>query len=548
MHGNMRLRILGALLAGIVIAGIGVGVSSGLVSTSSHPHPNPTVAVVPNTRLVDLQTVLVVGSHFSANAFVASVECASNAVDESNCDLSTLVYGNANNRGTVMQNRFVRRIIHVGASSIDCAVRKSCILGVGNIANLTESAGAPISFNPRVPPVPNTLTADPATKLRDHQLVKVTGTGFSPGQFVQVIECRNDASFVCAYETARYTTAADDGTIKLPNYALERDFIGFDGSQEVTVDCATTVKTCVLEAQSGDFFGGTVNASLAFDRRVPPVIPALSVVPSTNLGDLQLVRVTGYGFLPGVQVSVAECTNATFACDPGSISVTPGLQGQFKLTMAVRRRIAGQTARGVVSTDCATHLGTCFITAFTQGFTPSPIVSLSFSKNKQSVKPKITGVPTSGLLDNQLVGVKLSGFTPFRPLAVVECSAETVVEQNLSYCDLSTITVTTTPAGGGDPSASFFVRRAIAGQNGLVNCASKPGRCVLVAAPFQYFGYIGVGIGGATNSRAAGPSRPAVAGPMLKARTLPAPTPGGVIHAAKGSSIPGIAVVALIFR
>jgi hypothetical protein len=548
MHGNMRLRILGALLAGIVIAGIGVGVSSGLVSTSSHPHPNPTVAVVPNTRLVDLQTVLVVGSHFSANAFVASVECASNAVDESNCDLSTLVYGNANNRGVVMQNRYVRRIINVSGFSIDCAVRKSCILGVGNIANLTESAGAPISFNPRVPPVPNTLTANPATKLRDHQLIKVTGTGFSPGGFVQVIECENNASFVCAYETARYATVADNGTISLPNYVLERDFVSFDGNQEVSVDCAATPKTCVLEAQ-GDFGGGTVNASLAFDRRVPPVIPAISVAPSTNLGDLQLVNITGFGFLPGVQITVAECTSATFACDPGSISVTPGREGQFKLTMAMRRRIAGQGARGVVSTDCASHLGTCFITAFTQGATPTPTVALQFNKNKPSVKPRITGVPTSGLVDNQLVGATLPGFTSFRPLALVECSAETVAEQNLSYCDLSTITVTTTPAGGGVPSASFFVRRAIAGQDGLVSCASKPGACVLVAAPFQYFGYIGGGgIGGATSSRAAGASRSAIAGPTLKGQALPAPVLGGVIHAAKGSSIPGIAVVPLTFR
>ena len=548
MYGNMRLRILGALVAGVVIAGIGVGVSSGLVTASSHPHPNPTVAVVPNTKLVDLQTVQVIGSHFSPNAFVASVECSSNAVDESSCDLSTVVYGNATNRGVVMQNRFVRRIIDVGGNSIDCAVRKSCIIGVGNTANLTEAAGAPISFDPRVPPVPNTLTANPAKKLRDHQLVKVTGTGFSPGSFVQVIECENNASFVCAYETARYTTAADDGTVKLPNYALEREFVSFDGIQEVTVDCAATPKTCVLEA-TGDFTGGTVNASLAFDPHVPPVVPAISVAPSTNLGDLQLVHVTGFGFLPGVQINIAECTSATFACDPGSVTVTPGLQGQFTLTMAMRRRIAGQGVHGVVTTDCASHLGTCFVTAFTQGSTSSsPTVALAFNKNKPSVKPKISGVPTSDLVDNQLVGAKLTGFTSFRPLALVECSAESIEEENLSYCDQSTITVTTTPAGGGTPSAAVFVRRAIAGQNGLVNCAAKPGACVLIAAPFQYFGYIGGGAGGATNGRAASASRSAVAGPTSKGEALPAPALGGVVKAAKGSSIPGIAVVPLNFH
>ena len=122
MHGHMRFRMLGALVAGTLIAGIGVGVSSGLVTTSSHPHPNPTIAVSPHAGLVDLQKVLLVGSHFSRNALVGTVECSSSAVDESGCDLSTLVYGNADSKGALTLRRYVRRIITVGAGPIDCAL------------------------------------------------------------------------------------------------------------------------------------------------------------------------------------------------------------------------------------------------------------------------------------------------------------------------------------------------------------------------------------------------------------------------------------------
>ena len=379
-------------------------------------------------------------------------------------------------------------------------------------------------------------------------MVKVTGQGFSPGSSVQVIECVNSLDFQCAYETARFGSVDNSGKLTIPNFALERQFVAFgETGQGGMVDCAATARTCVLEAQTGGL-GGTANARLAFNPRVPPAVPAITVAPSTNLADLQLVRVDGFGFLPGSQVTVQECTTSTFACDPGSVSVTAGFQGQFKLTVPVRRRIASQGVNGVVNTDCAAHLGECDIVAFGQGATTSPSVSLSFNKNKPPVRTTMTVKPHTDLVDNQRVAVTLDGFAPFRQIAVVECSASALSEQNLGYCDPNSAVITTTPADGGSPSLAYFVRRQIVGQNGLVNCGATPGACVLVALPFQFFGYFGGPIGGIPGPSGASAGAAAFGRPAATGRGLPAPATGRAVHAAAGSTIPGIAVTALTFR
>ncbi len=52
----------------------------------------PVVKVSPATALVDLQSVTVTGSGFSANAQIGTVQCRPGAVGEPDCDLGTLVY------------------------------------------------------------------------------------------------------------------------------------------------------------------------------------------------------------------------------------------------------------------------------------------------------------------------------------------------------------------------------------------------------------------------------------------------------------------------
>jgi hypothetical protein len=555
MHRRHGFRILTAFLVGVLFAAVGVRVSGALDAAAAPPKPVPTVAVTPQTNLVDLQSVTVVGSNFSPNALVGTVECNSTAVDVNSCDLSTLVYATADASGGVLVNRTVRRIIAVGGKSVDCKAPVGCILGVGNVSDFTEASGAVISFDPAVPPVVTKINAVPSTNLQDHELVSVVGQGFNPGSFVSVVECATSASFSCAYETQRQAEVSATGTILLRNFALERKFLAFGDTGIETIDCAATPHACVLQTGFGGFGGAPITAPLSFNPAIPSSVPKITVTPSTKLGDLDLVKVEGFGFLPGVAVNVAQCSTATFACDPGAVSVTPGFLGHFLVTMAVHRLVASQApGSSIVSIDCAKSLGTCAIRVQAQGSLTSPSVPLGFNPTKPSVVPSMTIDPNRPLNDNQKVGVTLNGFAAFRQIAVVECSSDAVTEQNLAYCDGATALITTTPASGGPPSVSFFVRRAISGQNGLVDCRTA-GACVLVALPYQFFGYFGGGgggggiaVGGGLSVSKAAPNG-ATANPAGASRALPAPDSAGrAAQAAPGSSIPGIAVAPLSFR
>jgi hypothetical protein len=556
MHRRVGFRILGALCAGSLLAGVGVGVSSGLVTTSSQPQPSPTAAVTPNSNLVDLQTVTVVGSHFSPSALLGTTECISNAVDANSCDLSTLDYAVSGPTGAFVSHRPVRRILDINGKPVDCAVPTACSLGIGNVDAFTESVAVPISFNPAVPPIVTRIRAVPAANLRDHQLVTVTGQGLTPGSQIDVTECLaagSPDSFGCAYETDRLATVTNAGTISIPNFAIEREFLSFNQNGLQTVDCAATPHTCVLEALVNGF-GKALDAPLSFDPTAPPAIPAISVSPSTRLGDLDLVTVHGFGFLPGSSVTVAQCSTANFACSPDALTVTAGFRGQFAVTLAVHRKLAGQGPVGVVSTDCANHGGACAIVSFAPGSLLAPNVSLSFDRSKPAIPTSVSVYPSSGLTDNQRVSITLKGFAPFRPIAVIECAATAVSEQNLGYCDPSAVAVTSRPAGGGHPTVLMFVHRQISGENGLVDCAASPGRCVLLAVPYQYVGVNGGGGSGGSVSVGGGlsvaraPRTNRLGYTAGGSSALPAPDNSGLaVRAAAGSNIPGVAVTPLIF-
>lgn len=78
---------------------------------------------------------------------------------------------------------------------------------------------------------------------------------------------------------------------------------------------------------------------------------------------------------------------------------------------------------------------------------------------------------------------------------------------------------------------------------------------MLIATPYEFFGYGGIGSGSGGGIAAGGgitASKAAPDGsvrPNAKSRALPAPDLAGrAVQAAKGSSIPGLAIVSLSFR
>jgi hypothetical protein len=545
-------RVLLTVGIGIAVAGLGMGVSSGVVAQSSPPVSDATLTVLPHTHLVDLQQVTLVGEKFTPNVSIATLQCKTDAVDQSGCDLSTLIYSSSDATGAFNFKRAVRRLMNINGSTIDCAL-SPCAMAAANLGNTAEHAGEVISFNPNVPPVTPAVFANPSKQLIDHQLVRVTGQGFMPGTQATVSECPSDSEYFCGYGISRSATVGTNGKFSMANFAVQRILNVYGPSGPETVDCASSPGACDIATISGAFSGQPVTAPLSFNPAVPPAVAGLSVSPSTGLGDLQQVTVIGTGFLPGSSVELQECGSSVQnpACDyTDAQSATPGFHGEFRVTFVVRRDVPltlGIGNGGSASFDCAVQVGACSIQAF--GISTNAVsVPLTFDKHKPPVVPTVNANPSTGLKDNQLINVRLRGFPPREEIEIVECNRKAISDANLGECDFSTTAFASTPAGGGNPSTQIAVHRSIGGSAGLIDCSAHSGNCVLAAYAYGFYGGYGgipVGVGGAVVKSAS------ASGALVQAEAI---TPAALNHAPAAAptvgtlaKLPGVAVARLSF-
>jgi hypothetical protein len=546
-------RFLSIVAAVVLVVGLGALATGATAAPGSRAAALPVVTVSPNTGLVDLQKVTVSGAGFSANVTVASVECRPGATGEPDCDLSTVVYATTDQNGAFTQTRYVRRLITVGTTAdpptsipIDCGARAGCILGVGNVANFSEANGDAIFFNPNVPPVVPTLIVTPHTNLADHQLVDVEGTGFAPESNVEVQQCVTQPlpdgfGLACDYATSRYLTVADDGTFSAAQFALERVQQAFTKTGNQTVDCATGPDVCDIEATTYGFGNPTtLHAPLTFNPALPLVSASAHASPANGLHDLDEITITGDGFTPGVAVNIQQCTNSTPseypACDyTHGRSVTAGFHGEFTLTFAVHRTIGiDEYPSGIVTTDCATTK--CDLLAEGSSSQPAANIPISFNVNVHPATQVIGAGPSNNLHDNQQLTVLLRGFASNQPVEILECPADALNQGgDLNICDYTTAQLTGAD-GNGTSITTLRVHRTIGGQDGLTDCASRAGACVLIAVetPNYYYG------GSAVATPAIAPNTPT---------TVVTAKPSAPSHpkAAPGSSVPGITYTTLSF-
>jgi hypothetical protein len=236
-------------------------------------------------------------------------------------------------------------------------------------------------------------------------------------------------------------------------------------------------------------------------------------------------------------------------------AVTAGFKGQFVVSLAVRRIFPEYVGAEEDDTfDCAAQVGACSVEAF-RGLYPSPVsptITLNFAR-RAAVQPSIAVSPSTGLHDNQQVGVTLTHFTPLQSIEVVQCSAVAKQHGDLSFCDFTTSTLASWPAGGGAPSVSMAVHREIRAGNGLANCAAQTG-CVLAAFSTSFYGgYYGGASGGASSSTATTtPTNAKQSGaasadaPRFATPVVPG-APTGAPRAAAGRTLTGVAFIPITF-
>lgn len=275
--------------------------------------PDPTrysVSAAPATDLVDGDIVTISGSGFPRSfddfALAVVTPCRTPLAGPGDCDLGERQYVEVLADGSLRGTVVVSAVLALDGGPYDCRTG-TCALMVqpddffDGPGELSEAGLAPVAFDPggalRPPP---TLTVEPSTGLRDGDAVELHGSGFDPGRFFQIAQCRAGAtSFVdCLGNPIYFGWSSDDEIGGF--FGLRARFR--DGNGHL-VDCR--VASCSIVIGHGDL-GRHAEAVVAFDPDAPLLDPSITVSPSTGLSDGDVVTVVGTGWPDDGWVSSVE--------------------------------------------------------------------------------------------------------------------------------------------------------------------------------------------------------------------------------------------------
>jgi acetyl esterase/lipase len=320
-----------------------------------------------------------------------------------------------------------------------------------------------------------TIVLDTATDLVDAQRVTLTGSGYRPGEWVAAMQCPTAATTAdaCGNFTGLNDLIGTNGTFTL---GVVLDAIV--RSPEGTFDCRAA-DACVLVAGT-DVFGAFAFATrfpLEFDPDAPLAPPPqLTIEPSTDLVDGQLITVRGTGFVRERFAQIFECTGAPESvddCDEWSrqfvdVDDSGTFETQYRL-LAVIERLGNGTV------DCRPTA--CVLGAATT-FDDLATVTLPFDPDAPlAPPPTVVVTPDDDLVDGQVVTVEGSGFQPNAYVRAAQCGPDPTSEAD---CVANTIQYVPTDAHGAF-TASLTVLAAISTQTGAVDCRTSTAPCLVVA-------------------------------------------------------------------
>ena len=296
------------------------------------------------------------------------------------------------------------------------------------------------------------VEATPSTMLVDGQTVSVTGTGFVPGEAVGIVQCTAEAARVDRGGEAAGVDACD----LTPYTALEADDLGgVTGTYAVqrtlttswtgTIDCAERPGRCIVVIGSVSDYdrSGGFGVSFATEGLAPLDVPVLSVSPSEDLADGDIVLVTGSRFPAGAMVSLSLCSLDPSTCwtigaeegEPtgvGRMAPTQAVSdgaGGFEVTGALWRYLPGPDPGTYV--DCA--LSPCAVRATVADAAPGSgtevtaalpaPVRVGFRGGGDGPTPASIAVsPTEGVAVGDVVTVSGAGFRPGEQVLVMQCA------------------------------------------------------------------------------------------------------------------------------
>jgi hypothetical protein len=212
------------------------------------------------------------------------------------------------------------------------------------------------------------ITVTPSTALVNGQTVVVTGSGFSAGSMVAVVECVAGATTAagCDIPAAPVTATVNaDGTLPSTNFAVKTGTIGNGtcGTSATDLSCAVVI---------GSLTGALITYSLISFALVPTV----TATPATGLKAGGVVVITGSNFTAGLSVYAIEClASATSAagCDTATAApIVVGTDGTLpSTTFKVATGTIGTGSCGTTAAnakDCVINVATA--TGTDAGTTP----------------------------------------------------------------------------------------------------------------------------------------------------------------------------------
>jgi lysophospholipase L1-like esterase len=203
----------------------------------------------------------------------------------------------------------------------------------------------------------------------------------------------------------------------------------------------------------------------------PPCTPTMSARPHTGLRDLQVITVSGSGFLPNEFYPLIECdAGATVESqcnldDNGYAETDP--TGAFSTQVTVTRLLK----TGTSTTDCAERRA-CEMAAVS--IFDDTVVAATPVTFKDVPLPSMAVSPATDLSDGQNVTVSGAHFPAGEEITFSECPAG---DNQFFNCDPDT-TGEAVVGPTGSFTTDYEVARVITTNSGSVDCAQAPG-CVL---------------------------------------------------------------------
>ena len=458
--------------------------------------PPPSVTVDPASDLADRQLVAVEGANFEPGIYVGLSICL---VDDGFCTyLPSGARPDAEGTFSTSVNvrRQVRRYLDDPETTelLDCATN-ACVLRVEWYDGYHGALDTPITFDPVLPlPVPPTIEVDPNADLPYSASVTVTGAGFTPHSNVYAQQCLLTATDGRCPVYAE-GEADDLGTVTL-QLTVRRRVASYRGG---VLDCVEVGTTCRVALYGNDGLE-QAETTIAFDPNAPiPPPPVVAVTPNTDLDWRHLVSVTGANFGANEQVLVQQCTTITVGVPPNEFEYARCVGANYRTPPAAdadgnldtifnARRI--MTNGFDLPIDCSESVGKCYLQVARYGFDSGEIaasvpgelpasVPLGFDPTSvQTGGPAVTVTPAVGLSGGDVVSVTGSGFTSNASIGFAVCRSTV---QSLSDCDIGGAPIFQADVSGTFTRA-YTVRDRITTPNGVVDCTSAPGSCVLGVA------------------------------------------------------------------